>query len=84
MLKPTKFSNPDKTVISISVIALAHLQRKRIVSFDELKSFICAKREGVESLLIPSLNFLYLLGVVEYREKSDSFEFIAETHHAVI
>ena len=35
-----------------------------------------SKVDGGKYLFLPSLNLLYLLGLVEYHKKSDAFEYI--------
>lgn len=83
MIKPTKFSHPDKTVVSIALLILEHIKQKRLVPFDDLRKYVRSKRQGVDSLIIPSIDFLFLLGVVEYREKSDSLEYTVINNAAV-
>lgn len=72
MIKPSKYTNPDKTIINVAQYMLKELMAKRIVTFDELRSFIRKKISGVDVLFLPSLNFLYLMGVIEYRTNTDS------------
>jgi len=42
MLRPTKHSHPDRTVINISLLLLARLQAQRVDEYDVLRKF--AKR----------------------------------------
>lgn len=76
MLKPTKFSHPDKTVIAVAAIILGELSKKRVMKYDELFRQLKKACEGVESLFLPAINLLYLLGAIEYRKKIDSFEYV--------
>lgn len=75
MLFPSKHSNPDQTVLALSVSLLAHLRSKQTVSFDELRAFGRRKTKHSELLFTPSVSLLYLLGIVEYLPKIDSFEY---------
>ncbi|MCI5219544.1 MAG: hypothetical protein D3914_10245 [Candidatus Electrothrix sp. LOE2] len=76
MLRPTKHSHPDRTVINVSLLLLAHLKKYRIEEYDKLRRKIREKIIGGDILFLPALSFLYLLGLVEYRSKSDAVEYV--------
>ncbi|MGP9688664.1 ABC-three component system middle component 8 [Psychrobacter sp. AOP22-C1-C5] len=76
MIKPSKHDHPDKTVIYTSFIMLKELRKKRVVSYSDLYQLIKSKVTSGEFLFMPSLNFLFLLGLIEYRVKTDSIEYI--------
>lgn len=76
MLKPTKHSHPDRTVINASLILLVRLKVRRIEDYDGLRKYIKKNISGGEALFLPALDFLYLLGLIEYRPKTDSVEYI--------
>lgn len=76
MLKPNKHSHPDKTVISLSLQLLLRIKSQRIEDYDALRLFAKKKTDGGDFLFLPALNFLFLLGLVEYRPKNDSFEYV--------
>ncbi len=76
MLRPTKHAHPDKTVIAVATFMLAALRDNRAFRFDDLLALLKDSREGTESLFLPALNLLYLFGLVEYRSKTDSFEYV--------
>ena len=75
MLRPSKHSHPDQTVINLSCHFLMKLKKKRQMKFDDLKNDAKKIIRGGESLFLPTINFLFLLGVIEYRPKVDSFEY---------
>lgn len=77
MLRPTKHSHPDRTVVSVSFVLLARLKSRRVESYDALRSYIKNRVRGSDALFLPALNFLYLLGLIEYRPKTDAFEYVA-------
>ncbi|MNL80159.1 hypothetical protein D3C87_2069370 [compost metagenome] len=77
MLRPTKFSNPDKTVLAVSSLILERLGKTRIEKYEDLRMLVKSNQDGQDTLFLPSVNLLFLLGVVEYRTKSDSFEYVA-------
>lgn len=76
MLRPTKHSHPDRTVINVSLILVARIRAKRTVEFAVLRAFAKKAVSGGDVLLIPALNFLFLMGLVEYRPKTDSVEYV--------
>jgi hypothetical protein len=49
-----------------------------MAGFDELRAYLAEHRKGAESLFLPALNLLYLLGLAEYRAKADAFEYTGE------
>lgn len=75
MLRPTKHSHPDRTPIGIAFVILAHMRKQRIAEFSQLQKIAKNFSKGSDVLLLPALNLLFLVGVVEYRPKTDSFEY---------
>lgn len=78
MISPSKHAHPDKTLMSSSFRLLGRLRQKRSIGFEELRAFNCQKDSDVDSLFLPSMNLLYLLGLVEYRAQNDTFEYIGQ------
>lgn len=76
MLRPTKHSHPDRTVINVSLLLLARLKTRRIDDYDALCKFAKKSVIGGEVLFLPALNFLYLMGLIEYRPKTDALEYV--------
>ncbi|WP_423785746.1 ABC-three component system middle component 8 [Gimesia maris] len=75
MIRPNKHSHPDRTLISATVVLLKRLRRKRTETFDELRNCL-AKSKASEAFFLPAMNLLFMLGLVEYRKKNDTFEYI--------
>lgn len=75
MLKPTKHSHPDRTVIYVSLLLLTRLKKLRIDDYDSLRKH-ANKVIGGDILFLPALNFLYLLGLIDYRPKTDAVEYV--------
>lgn len=75
MLRPTKHAHPDKTVIAVATVILRRLRSRRVEGFDELHRYLTGVVEGTSALYLPALNLLFLLGLVEYRPKTDAFEY---------
>ncbi len=76
MLRPTKHSHPDRTVINVSVLLLSRLKERRFDEYDMLRQFAKKRVCGGDILFLPALNFLYLLGLIEYRPKTDAVEYV--------
>jgi hypothetical protein len=76
MLRPTKHSHPDRTVINVSLLLLSRLKDRRVDEYDVLRSFAKKSAVGGDVLFMPALNFLYLMGLIEYRPKTDAVEYV--------
>jgi len=76
MLRPTKHSHPDQTVIFVAMQLLKRLKKYRIEKYDALLTHSKRAVHGGGVLFLASLNFLFLLGLIEYHPKSDSFEYV--------
>lgn len=76
MLRPTKHSHPDRTVINVSLLLLARLKSRRLDDYDALRKYAKKAVAGGDVLFLPSLNFLYLMGLIDYRPKTDSVEYV--------
>lgn len=76
MLRPTKHSHPDRTVINVAFLLLLRLKKKRVEEFDVLLRFAKKEVDGGDVLFLPALNFLYVLGLVEYKSKNDVIEYL--------
>ena len=75
MLRPTKHSHPDRTVVGIALVLLGRLKVRRLEEYDALRKHARKSIPGGDVLFLPALNFLFLLGLVEYRPKTDSLEY---------
>jgi hypothetical protein len=76
MLRPTKHSHPDRTVINVSLLLLERLKIRRIDDYDALLKYAKKSVNGGDILFLPALNFLYLVGLIDYRSKTDAVEYI--------
>lgn len=74
MIFPNKHSHPDQTVVGVSVQVLKLLRKRRLERVDDLVDHIRRKISGGDALVFRALGLLYLLGMVEYRPKTDSVE----------
>jgi hypothetical protein len=76
MLRPTKHSHPDQTLINVALLLLTRLKARRVYEYDELRSYAKKTVRGGDVLFLPALNFLFLLGLADYRPKIDSIEYL--------
>ncbi len=76
MLRPTKHSHPDRTVINVSLLLLVRLKVRRLDQYDSLRKYAKKAVVGGDVLFLPALSFLYLMGLIEYRPKTDSVEYV--------
>lgn len=76
MLRPTKHSHPDRTVINVSLLLLARLRDRRVDEYDVLRKYAKKSVTGGDILFLPALNFLYLMGLIDYRPKTDAVEYV--------
>lgn len=52
------------------------MKSRRLDEYDTLRRFARKAIPGGDVLFLPALNFLFLLGLVEYRPKTDSLEYL--------
>jgi len=76
MLRPTKYSHPDRTVINVALLLLKRLKKRRLDEYDHLLRYAKESVKGGDVLFLPSLNFLYLIGLIDYHPKTDTIEYI--------
>jgi hypothetical protein len=76
MLRPTKHSHPDRTVINVALLLLTRLRARRFDDYSGLKKYAKKSLVGGDVLFLPALNFLYVMGLIEYRSKIDSVEYV--------
>lgn len=76
MLRPTKHTHPDRTVINVSLLLLARLKLRRLDDYDNLRKYAKKTVSGGDVLFLPALNFLYLMGLIDYRPKTDAVEYV--------
>lgn len=83
MLRPTKHSHPDRTVVNMALLLLMHLKTRRVEDYETLRQYGKKKISGGDVLFLPALNFLFLMGRIEYRPKTDAIEFREPSHDVV-
>jgi hypothetical protein len=76
MLRPNKHSDPQLTVLPIAGELLKKLRSKRSCTIADLRKQVESIGSDRIPLLEPSIAVLFLLGLVEYRRKTDSMEYV--------
>jgi hypothetical protein len=76
MLRPSKHAHPDRTVVNVALLLLARLRAQRLCEYEALLGFVRKAVVGGDVLFLPALNFLYLLGLIEYHAKTDAIEYV--------
>lgn len=79
MIKASKHIDLDKSVLRVSAEILKKLMKCRIIGFEDLQMKINHKFNSDSDIIFNhSLNFLYLLGCIEYHSSTDKIEFISK------
>lgn len=75
LLQPNKNANPDLTIMAASTYILNRLKKVQFESYSDLHDALMKKDKKIASLLQLSLEFLFLLGLIEYHGKNDLIEY---------
>ena len=76
MLRPSKHSHPDRTVINVALLLLGRLKKRRLDNYGDLRAFAKKAITGGDVLYLPALIFLFLMGLIEYHSKTDAVEYL--------
>ena len=77
MIKPDKHTNLDISILSISAFILTTINRRKVIGYDQmLKKTIKQFDEGSKEIYPYALNFLFLLGKLDYDAQKDTFSSI--------
>jgi len=76
MLRPTKHSHPDRTVVNVALVLLLRLKGLRVAEYASLRKYAKQTVTGGDVLFLPALSFLFLLGLIRYMPKTDSIEYL--------
>ncbi|MFT5757479.1 MAG: hypothetical protein ACI9LM_002213 [Alteromonadaceae bacterium] len=75
LLNPNKNADPDLTVMASSAFLLNRLKKNQLETITDLRLLLLENNKDSVSLLEPSLEFLFLLGLIEYHPKNDLIEY---------
>ncbi|MFW2503606.1 ABC-three component system middle component 8 [Clostridium diolis] len=77
MIRPHKYLDIDSCVLRIASLILKEMIDSKIISYAELYNKIYKiVGQNIEYTFLPSLNFIYLLGKIEYHEENDMLELL--------
>lgn len=77
MILPSKHLDLDRSVLRVSSEVLSALKRRRVMTHDSLVRLVRSRTgDDGDAVVFPALNFLYLLGRIEYHAKNDVFEYV--------
>ena len=62
--------------MNVSVLLLVRLKARRLETYDNLRSYAKKHVSGGDVLFLPALNFLFLVGLIDYRPKTDAVEYL--------
>jgi hypothetical protein len=62
--------------VNVALLLLSRLRKRRLDGFSELRNYAKQAVAGGDVLFLPALNFLFILGVIEYRPKTDAIEYV--------
>ena len=77
MIQPTKLMNLDLCTLRIASLIIQILKKQRMMGYEDLVEKLSKiLEEDAHPFFLLSVEFLYLLGKVEYYPKTDSFELL--------
>ncbi len=77
MIKPNKFLDLDNCMINIATEIIKLLSEKKAITYSALYSKLNEKFPiSLEYNFLPSIDFLYLFGIIKYSPETDSLELI--------
>ena len=77
MIKPTKYTNINLSIIGLSTVILSVLKEEKAQKYDHILRKIIYKKgkQATENYLL-ALTFLYSLGKIKYYQKEDVIELL--------
>jgi len=76
MIKPTKFLNLNNCVLKIASEIISLMKQDKTISYTLLYNTLKNKYDDFDYMFLPSLDFLFLLGIIKYTPSSDCLELI--------
>lgn len=78
IISPNKHTNPNLTTVALTARAIKILSKRRTLPVTDLRKKITSVEDGTDKLFLPCLNLMYLLGLIEYRMKTDTVEYVGK------
>lgn len=80
MIFPSKYEDPNQTVIAVAATALHRLRLKQTISYSDLFAYCAERHVGIHYTFPTALSLLFLMGQVYYFKTSDSFSIVKGGH----
>lgn len=78
MLRARKHLDPNTCTLRVMALILFELTRRRSVPFEDIRKLVIRIAGDDAALsLVPAIEVIFLLGRVQYHEKTDTFEYIS-------
>ncbi len=79
MIKPTKYLNLSTCIVRIASLIISTLLKDKVTSLSELEEKIIQHLgESSKFNFLSALNFLYLVGSIEYDDSNDAICLVAK------
>ncbi len=76
MITPNKHLDLDRSALRVSAEILRELKKRRTMHHDDVVNLVKRRTGDAADIVVgPAINFLYLVGRMEYHVKTDSFEY---------
>ena len=80
MITPTKYMDLDLSVVRVTSLLIKLLTKNRVLKYGEVLEYLETKAgNDAKHVFIPALDFLFLLGMIEYHLQTDSIEFVSQS-----
>ena len=76
MIRPAKHLNLNTCVLRAASRLLVRLQQDRVCRFADLRASLSDLGDDADAVFLPTVNFLYLVGRIDYHTQTDSFEYL--------
>lgn len=79
MIRPTKYMDPNTSILNVSAEVLAELMKTSIRTLQELDELVQTRIEEKARInFIPAINLLYLIGCIDYDVETDAVYYLKE------
>ena len=75
MIVPTKDMNLDYSLLNVSAVLINEFNKQPVISYDDVLQISINKiGKNAKEITPYAINFLFLLGIIEYHITLDAFE----------
>jgi hypothetical protein len=85
ILQANKYTSINLSVIGLSADIINILKNERVIKYDQLLKHLTNKKgSGAKENYILALSFLYMIGKINYHQKSDVVELVVKKNYETI